>query len=166
MGPASVVEAHGGHYHCAPGVPACCLNTGVSSGPTAPFRSAAGVLRAVQPDGHCYPYHCAHLQQVRKGLLSVTILWRMGVQLEPSWRLVVLDQERRPADDRVPERPGPVSDSRHLKDVYSLLPWTMSSMMAAGGTEAVVDAAAVVADVVTTEDVAADPTVGGADAQL
>lgn len=39
-------------------------------------------------------------------------------------------------------------------------------MMAAGGTEAVVDAAAVVADVATTEDVAADPTVGGADAQL
>lgn len=79
---------------------------------------------------------------------------------------MVLDQERRPADGRVPVQPGPVSDSRHLKDVYFLLPWTMSSMMAAGGTEAVVDAAAVVADVATTEDVAADPTVGGADAQL
>lgn len=42
----------------------------------------------------------------------------------------------------------------------------MSSMMAADGTEAVVDAAAVVADVATTEDVAVDPSAGGADAQL
>lgn len=85
--------------------------------------------------------------------------------MEPSWRLVVLDQERRPADGRVPAQPGLVHGSRHPKDVF-LLPWTMSSMMAAGGTEAVVDAAAVAADVETTEDVAADPTVDGADAQL
>lgn len=79
---------------------------------------------------------------------------------------MVLDQERRPADGRVPAQPGPMSDSRHRKDADFLLPWTMSSMMAADGTEAVVDVAAVVADVATTEDVAVDPIVGGADAQL
>lgn len=157
---------HGGHFHYAPGVSACCLNTGVLCDPTAPFRSTVNVLRAVQPDGHCYPYHYAHWQQVRKGSLSVTILWPMGVQLEPSWRLVVLDQERRPADGKVPAQPGLVNGSRHRRDAGFLLPWTMSSTMAADGTEAVVDAAAVVADVATTEDVAVDPIVGGADAQL
>lgn len=38
--------------------------------------------------------------------------------------------------------------------------------MVVDGTEVVVDAAAVVADAGTTEDVVADPFVGGADAQL
>lgn len=115
-----MVAAHGGRYHYAPDAPACCLNTGVSSGPTAPFRSTANELRAVQPDDHCHPYHCAHSQQVRKDLLGVRILWPMGVQLEPSWRLVVLAQERRPADGKDPAQPGLTHGSHSRRDVAPL----------------------------------------------
>lgn len=79
---------------------------------------------------------------------------------------MVLDQERRPADGRDPAQPGLLNGSRHRRGAGFLPPWTTSSTMAADGTEAVVDAAAVVADVATTEDVVVDPTVGGADAQL
>lgn len=165
MDPASVAEADDGRCHCVPGAPACSLNTVVSYGLTAPPRSTVSVHRAVQPDVHCCPYYCAHWQQVRKDSSSVTVLWPMWVQLEPSWRLVAVDQGRRPADGRVQAQPA-LMDGCHRGDAGFLHPWTMSSTMAAGGTEAAADAAAVAADVATTEDVVVDPTVDGADAQL
>lgn len=78
---------------------------------------------------------------------------------------MALDQERHPADGRVQAQPALTNDCRQ-EDAGFLHPWTMSSTMAAGGTEAAVDVAAVAADVATTEDVVVDPIVDGADAQL
>lgn len=75
---------------------------------------------------------------------------------------MALGQERHLADGRVQAQPALTNDC-HLEDAGFLHPWTMSSTMAAGGTEAAVDVAA---DVATTEDVVVDPIVGGADAQL
>lgn len=85
--------------------------------------------------------------------------------MELSWPLVALDRGRHPADGRVQAQPALTNGSRP-EDAGFLHPWTTSSTMAAGGTEAAVDVAAVAADVATTEDVAVDPTVGGADALL
>lgn len=163
--PASVAAADGGRYHCEPGAPACCLNTVVSSGPTAPSRSTVSVHRAVRPGVHCCPYYCAHWQQVRKDSSGVTVLWPMWVLLEPSWRLVASDPERHQADGRVQAQPALLNDC-HSEHACFLHPWMTSSMMAAGGTEAAADVVAAAADVATTEGVVVDPTAGGADAQL
>lgn len=78
---------------------------------------------------------------------------------------MALDQERHLADGRVQAQPA-LANGCHLEDAGFLHLWTMSSTMAAGGTEAAVGVAAVAADVATTEDVVVDPIVDGADAQL
>lgn len=78
---------------------------------------------------------------------------------------MAVDPERHPADGRVQAQPA-LTNGCHPGDAGFLHPWTMSSTMAAGGTEAAADAAAVAADVATAEDVVVDPIVDGADAQL
>lgn len=84
----------------------------------------------------------------------------MWVQLVPSWHRAQSVPELHWDCDRFPAQPVL---SRGSPDADCLRPWTTmsSTTLAVGGTEVAAGAAAVAA-----VDVAADPSAGGADAQL
>lgn len=81
----------------------------------------------------------------------------MWVQLAPSSHRALSAPERHWDSGRFPAQPVLLHGSR---DADSLRPWTTSSTTLADGTEVAAGAAAAAAGV------AADPTAGGADAQL